>query len=142
MERAYRCAQNAALDGEVPVGAVLVKNDTCMAEAGNACIGLNDASAHAEILVLRKAGQAMGNYRLVDTTLFVTLEPCMMCVGAIIHARVERLVFAATDPKTGAVCSVHHLLDAEFVNHKVQWCGGVMEQACRQMLQSFFKSRR
>jgi tRNA(adenine34) deaminase len=142
MCRALELAQNAEALGEVPVGAVLVKDDKIIAEGWNCPISTNDPTAHAEIMALRAGGLALNNYRLVDTTLYVTLEPCAMCMTAIIHARVKRLVFGAYDPKRGAVCSALQLADAEFLNHKVEWLGGVLEEECAAVLRAFFKRRR
>jgi tRNA(adenine34) deaminase len=142
MRHALRLAQRAEVLGEVPVGAVLVRNDRCLAEGWNSPIADNDPSAHAEINVLREAGKQIGNYRLLDTTLYVTLEPCIMCVGAIVHARVKRLVFGAVDPKRGAVCSAFSLSDAGFLNHKLMWDGGILEAECSEILRDFFKARR
>lgn len=142
MRHALRLAQRAEQQGEVPVGAVLVKDGRCIAEAWNQPIQSNDPTAHAEIVALRKAGQTLKNYRLIDTTLYVTLEPCVMCMGAIAHARVKRLVFGAFDPKRGAVCHALALSDAPFLNHSVEWSGGVLEQPCSEILIDFFKARR
>lgn len=142
MRHALRLAQRAELIGEVPVGAVLVKDENLLAEGWNSPIASNDPSAHAEINALREGGARIGNYRLVDTTLYVTLEPCIMCMGAIAHARVERLVFGAYDPKRGAVCHALSLADADFLNHAVIWQGGVLEMECSELLKDFFKRRR
>jgi tRNA(adenine34) deaminase len=142
MWHALRMAQRAEQQGEVPVGAILVKNQLCIAEGWNQPIQLNDPTAHAEMQAIRKAGQAVQNYRLVDSTLYVTLEPCVMCMGAIAHARIKRLVFGAYDPKRGAVCHALQLSEAPFLNHKVEWLGGVLEQNCAEILTDFFKSRR
>ncbi len=142
MWHALRMAQRAEQQGEVPVGAVLVQNQDCIAEGWNQPIHLNDPTAHAEILAIRKAGLALQNYRLIDTTLYVTLEPCVMCMGAIAHARINRLVFGAYDPKRGAVCHALQLSDAPFLNHKVEWLGGTLEQNCAEILTDFFKARR
>jgi tRNA(adenine34) deaminase len=142
MRHAIRLAQRAELLGEVPVGAVLVKDNQCLAESWNALIASNDVTAHAEINVLREAGKRIANYRLVDTTLYVTLEPCVMCMGAIVHARIKRLVFGAYDPKRGAVCNALSLADAHFLNHNVSWQGGVLETNCSELLKDFFRSRR
>ncbi|MGR9116892.1 MAG: tRNA adenosine(34) deaminase TadA [Gammaproteobacteria bacterium] len=142
MRHAIRLAQRAEDSGEVPVGAVIVQNDVCIAEGWNKPIALNDPSAHAEMIAIRKAGGVLQNYRLNDTTMYVTLEPCVMCMGAIVHARVRRLVFAATDAKRGAVCSVLNLADADFLNHRIEWQGGVMERECSLMLKEFFRARR
>jgi tRNA(adenine34) deaminase len=121
MAHALALAELAYARDEVPVGAVLVHDDIIIGESYNQPITLHDPSAHAEILAIRAAAKAIKNYRLINTTLYVTLEPCVMCIGAMIHARIQRLVFAATDPKTGAVCSVTPLLDAPFFNHSVKW---------------------
>lgn len=142
MRHAIRLAQRAEEQGEVPVGAVMVLDDRCIAEAWNQPIQANDPTAHAEILALRKAGQQLQNYRLIDTTLYVTLEPCVMCMGGIAHARVKRLVFGAYDPKRGAVCHALQLSDAPFLNHRIDWTGGVLEQSCSELLTDFFKARR
>ncbi len=142
MRYAIRLAQLAEDQGEVPVGALLVKDDRCIAEAWNQPIQTHDPTAHAEIVAMRKAGQVLDNYRLIDTTLYVTLEPCVMCMGAIAHARVKRLVFGAYDPKRGAVCHALQLSDAEFLNHKVEWTGGVLQTDCADLLGDFFKARR
>lgn len=142
MRYAIRLAQRAEQHGEVPVGAILVKDDRCIAEGWNASIGQHDPSAHAEIVALRAAGKAVGNYRLVNTTLYVTLEPCVMCIGAISQARIHRLVFGATDPKRGAVCSALALADTAFLNHRIIWQGGVLTDDCAALLKDFFRSRR
>lgn len=142
MRHAIRLAQRAEQQGEVPVGAVMVLDDRCIAEGWNQPIQSNDPSAHAEIVALRKAGQQLQNYRLTDTTLYVTLEPCVMCMGAIANARVRRLVFGAYDPKRGAVCHALQLSDAPFLNHRIEWVGGVLEQGCAELLTDFFKARR
>jgi tRNA(adenine34) deaminase len=142
MRHAIRLAQRAEQQGEVPVGAIVVKNDKCIAEGWNASISLHDPSAHAEIVALRIAGKALGNYRLVNTTLYVTLEPCVMCVGALSQARVNRLVFGAADPKRGAVCSAIALADASFLNHRMTWQGGVLANECAALLKNFFRARR
>lgn len=142
MWHALRLAQRAEQQGEVPVGAVLVRDDYCIAEGWNQPIQLHDPTAHAEMQVLRKAGSAIENYRLIDTTLYVTLEPCVMCMGAIAHARVKRLVFGAYDPKRGAVCHALQLSDAPFLNHKIDWLGGVLQANCAELLTDFFKARR
>ena len=142
MQQALMLAQKAELQDEVPVGAVIVKDNQLIAEGWNQPIQSNDPSAHAELMAMRNAGQALNNYRLTDTTLYVTLEPCSMCVGAIIHSRVKRLVFGAYDMRTGATGSAIDLIGASFHNHKVEVQGGVLEDDCRQMLQSFFKKRR
>jgi len=143
MERAIALAHRAEEQGEVPVGAIVVRNDEMIGEGWNSPISGHDPSAHAEIEALRDAGQRAGNYRLPDATLYVTLEPCVMCAGAIIHARIKRLVFGAYDPKSGAAGSVFDLLpsDGRF-NHRVTAEGGVLKQACAEQLKAFFKKRR
>lgn len=142
MRHAIRLAQRAQEHGEVPIGAVLVKDNRVIAEGWNIPIAAHDATAHAEIIAIRKAGQILENYRLVDTTLYVTLEPCVMCLGAISHARIKRLVFGATDPKRGAVCSALELTAAPFLNHVVEWQGGILETECSTLLRDFFRARR
>lgn len=142
MWHALRLAQRAEQQGEVPVGAVLVRDGLCIAEGWNQPIQLHDPTAHAEMQALRKAGSAVENYRLIDTSLYVTLEPCVMCMGAIAHARVKRLVFGAYDPKRGAVCHALQLSDAPFLNHKIDWLGGVLQANCAELLTYFFKARR
>ena len=142
MALAIKQAVKADKEGEVPVGAVLVKDGQLIAQAHNQPISTNDATAHAEIQLLRAAGRQQKNYRLIDTTIFVTLEPCVMCLGAMMNARVARIVFGAYDPKTG-VCGSHADLTTEsFFNHEIEITGGVLEKECTELLQSFFKSRR
>jgi len=142
MRYAIRLAQRAETAGEVPVGALLVKNEKVIAEGWNAVIETHDPSAHAEVVAVRRAGKVLENYRLIDTTLYVTLEPCVMCMGAISHARVKRLVFGAFDEKRGAVCNALNLAAAPFLNHRVDWQGGVLEDVCSQLLKDFFAARR
>lgn len=142
MRHAIRLAQRAEQQGEVPVGAVIVKDDRCVAEGWNIPITSHDPTAHAEIVALRSAGIQVANYRLTDATLYVTLEPCVMCIGAMSHARIKRLVFGAYDPKRGAVCNALCLTDASFLNHRISWDGGVLETECSEMLRDFFKARR
>ena len=142
MQKALELAQKAQAEDEVPVGALIVKDDQLIAEGFNLPIKSNDPSAHAEMVALRNAGQALHNYRLVDTTLYVTLEPCSMCVGAMIHARVKRLVFGAFDAKTGAAGSAINLIGDDVHNHKVEVVGGVLETDCRELLQDFFRRKR
>ncbi len=143
MRQALTLAQQGSAVGEVPVGAVLVRGDEVIGQGWNQPIISKDPTAHAEIVALRQAAQAQNNYRLPDTTLYVTLEPCTMCVGAMIHARVGRLVFGASEPRSGAVCSHFRLLDAEGIyNHRVVWEQGVLVEECSVMLTSFFKNRR
>lgn len=142
MHEALALAHRAAADGEVPVGAVLVKDGVVIAEGWNRPIGLHDPSAHAEMQALRAASVRLGNYRLNGTTLYVTLEPCVMCAGAIVHARVQRLVFGARDPKAGAVDSVYDVIARPRLNHVVAWEGGVLEELCGTVLREFFRARR
>ena len=142
MRYAFRLAQRAEQQGEVPVGALVVKDDQCIAEGWNCSIATHDPTAHAEMVALRKAGRELENYRLCDSTLYVTLEPCVMCMGAISHARIKRLVFGAFDPKRGAVCHALSLTDASFLNHRISWVGGVLETECSQLLSGFFRVRR
>ena len=143
MRRALRCAEAAGKYGEVPVGAVLVAAEgAVLAEAGNASIRQHDPTAHAEMLVLRSAGKAVGNYRLSGTTLYVTLEPCPMCASALVHARVARIVFAAADPKTGACGSVFELARNEHLNHSIEVEGGLLAGDAALLLKEFFLARR
>jgi tRNA(adenine34) deaminase len=142
MQHALGLAGRAEAAGEVPVGAVLVQGDELIAEGWNRPIGEHDPTAHAEIIVLRAAGQSLGNYRLAGTTLYVTLEPCLMCVGAIVHARVARLVFGAHDPKSGAVSSVCPGFEMPGLNHRVESSGGILAEECGEQLKRFFQARR
>jgi len=142
MQQALTLARKAEEAGEVPVGALIIRDGELIAEGWNRPISSHDATAHAEIMALRSAGEKLGNYRLLDTELFVTLEPCPMCVGAILHARVKRVVFAASDPKTGALGGAYNLLEAGSHNHVFEVESGVLADEAREILQSFFKSRR
>ena len=142
MQLALVEAQKARALGEVPVGAVLVSNNQVIATGHNQPIGNNDPSAHAEVAALRAAGQNLSNYRLPNTTLYVTLEPCMMCCGAIMHARISRVVYGAADAKTGCVHSVLNLFDNPRLNHHTMVEGGVLAEECAQVLKDFFKERR
>ena len=142
MRHALELAGRALEAGEVPVGAVLVLGDHIVAEGWNRPIATHDPTAHAEIIALRAAGPVLENYRLIDTTLYVTLEPCVMCMGAISHARVRRIVYGATDPKRGAAGSILQLADAEFLNHRIEVTGGVLGDECAVQLRTFFKARR
>ncbi|QWE05967.1 tRNA adenosine(34) deaminase TadA [Polynucleobacter sp. JS-JIR-5-A7] len=142
MEQAIEQAQLAATANEVPVGAVLVRDGKVISRGFNQPISHHDPSAHAEMLALREAARVEANYRLPGTTLYVTLEPCAMCSGAILHARVERLVFGALDPKTGAAGSVLDVFSSKEINHQTSVEGGVMSEECGQLLRSFFKERR
>ncbi len=142
MQRALALARRAGEADEVPVGALLVKDGAIIAEGWNRPISNADPTAHAEIVVLRDAAAKLNNYRLPRTTLYVTIEPCTMCVGAMLHARVERLVFGAPEPRAGAVVSQFRLLDGNHYNHSMQWDGGVLEQPCAELLKAFFQARR
>jgi len=143
MGRALELARIAERNGEVPVGAlVLDAGGDLVGEGWNQPITRHDPTAHAEIVALRAAAQALGNYRLPGTTLYVTLEPCPMCAGAIVHARIERVVFAASDPRTGAASSVFNLLDNDKLNHRVMIEGGLMQADSSRLLQDFFSARR
>ncbi len=142
MEIALNEANIAMDENEIPVGAVLVKNDRLIAKSHNQPIKKNDPTAHAEIQLLREAGLQEKNYRLVGSTLYVTLEPCAMCFGAMIHARIERIVFGASDPKTGVCGSCINLNEANFFNHKISITGGILENQSSELLRLFFKSRR
>ncbi len=142
MQLALEQAHAAAQAGEVPVGAVVVREGQVIAEGKNSPVTSSDPTAHAEVNAMRAAAKALGNYRLDDCTLYVTLEPCVMCSGALLHARFKRVVFGATEPKTGALMSVVQLLDNPQLNHQTQWQGGVMAQASAQLLKTFFEQRR
>jgi tRNA(adenine34) deaminase len=135
-------ARKGGAEGEVPVGAILVAGGQMIARGHNRSIGLLDPTAHAEILVLREGAVELGNYRLSGCVLYVTLEPCAMCAGALIQARIERLVFGAEDPKAGAVRSVYALLEDDRQNHRVEVRGGVLREDCRLVLRQFFQERR
>ena len=142
MQRAIELAKKAEARDEVPVGAIVVYEDKIIGEGWNQPITSDDPTAHAEIMAIRAASTYLNNYRLPNTTLYVTLEPCAMCAGAIIHARIARLVYAVDDPKTGACGSVFNLLQTEELNHTVEIEKGVMEEECRSLIQSFFKEKR
>jgi tRNA(adenine34) deaminase len=142
MQQAIEQAQLAALAGEVPVGAVLVRDGQVISKAFNKPITIHDPSAHAEMLALRQAALAEQNYRLPGTTLYVTLEPCTMCAGAMLHARVDRIVFGTPDPKTGAAGSVLDVFAMKQINHQTTIEGGMMSEECGQLLRNFFKERR
>jgi tRNA(adenine34) deaminase len=142
MEQALAEAARGAEEGEVPVGAVVVSDGEVIAQAHNRPISTNDPTAHAEVLVLRAAAQHLSNYRLTDCDLYVTLEPCAMCVGALVHARVRRLVYAAADPKGGAVVSCMRLLESPHWNHQIEVTGGVLAEESAALLQRFFTLRR
>lgn len=142
MELALAEAESAGARGEVPVGAVLVHGGEVLAAAGNAPVGSNDCTAHAEIRVLRAAGARLGNYRLPHTTLYVTLEPCAMCIGALVHARVARVVYGARDPKSGAAGGAFDLAGRAEHNHRLRVEGGVLQARCGNLLRTFFRERR
>ena len=142
MQIALNLAHQAALNGEVPVGAIIVKNGVIIGRGSNAPIGLHDPTAHAEIIAMRQAAQHLGNYRLINCTLYVTLEPCAMCSGAMQHARIEKLVYGASDPKTGACGSVINLMAEPKLNHHTEVVGGVLAEECGAVLTAFFKQRR
>jgi tRNA(adenine34) deaminase len=142
MRVALARARAAAAAGEVPVGAVLVRGEAIIASGYNAPIASHDATAHAEIAALRAGGQALGSYRLVDTTLYVTLEPCVMCAAAMVHARVRRLVFGAWDPRAGGAGSVIDVFALPGLNHRVDVFGGVLMEECALLLREFFAERR
>ncbi len=142
MRRALALADAAAVAGEVPVGALVVRDGECLGEGYNQVISATDPSAHAEIVALRAAARKVGNYRLSGAVLYVTLEPCTMCCGALVHARVETLVFGATEPRAGVVCSQASALAAPWYNHRVKWLGGVLAEESSRRLQAFFQARR
>ena len=142
MQRALGLAQLGRESGEVPVGAVVVLDGAIVGEGFNQPIGAHDPTAHAEIVALRQAGQCIGNYRLTGATLYVTIEPCQMCVGAMIHARVARLVYGAPEPKAGAIESAMRAHEHPSLNHRLEVSGRVLEDECRALMQSFFAERR
>lgn len=142
MRHALQLANNAQQQGEIPVGAVLVKDNKIVGEGWNQSINLHDPSAHAEMMAIREAGRNLQNYRLVDCSLYVTLEPCPMCAGLLIHSRIQRLVFGATDFKTGAAGSLIDLLNDQRMNHQVEVSCGVLAKECGDKLSTFFKQRR
>ncbi|MFH2122596.1 MAG: tRNA adenosine(34) deaminase TadA [Pseudomonadota bacterium] len=142
MQLALEQAKQAAARGEVPVGAVITHGETLLAAAANRPIAGNDPTAHAEILAIRAAAEKIGNYRLLDTTLYVTLEPCIMCMGAILHARIQRLVFGALDPKTGAAQSRYTIGGDGLLNHCLDIEGGLLGDESSRLLKDFFKERR
>ena len=142
MRAAIAQAELASAAGEVPVGAVIVYNDELLSFAYNSPVSSHDPSAHAEILAIRKAAAILKNYRLCGTILYVTLEPCMMCAGAIIQARIARLVFGASDPKNGAAQSLYHIFDDRRLNHAVSVQGGVLREECGEILSGFFRRKR
>ena len=142
MKHALMLAERSREEGEVPVGALIVKDDELIAEGWNRPIDTHDATAHAEIMAIREAGRVLNNYRLPDTRIYVTLEPCTMCAGAIIHARIGQLFFGAPDPRTGTAGSAIDLFSQTYHNHQVNVTGGIMQDECGEILKSFFKARR
>ena len=142
MRRALALADRAENEGEVPIGAVVVRDDELLGEGWNQVISARDPTAHAEIVALRDAARVADNYRLPGAILYVTLEPCTMCAGALVHARIAHLVFGATEPRAGVVCSTFSLLEQPWYNHKVEWQGGVLAQESTDRLQAFFQARR
>jgi tRNA(adenine34) deaminase len=142
MRQAVALARQAAENGEVPVGAVVVIEGTVVGRGSNSPIGLNDPTAHAEIIALREAASAIGNYRLESASLYVTLEPCAMCAGALVNARIERLIFGARDLRFGGVRSKFRLADSELLNHRVEIVEGVLGAECLELVKDFFEGRR
>jgi len=143
MNEALVEAREAYIKGEVPVGAVIISSEgKVLARAHNETISRKDPTAHAEILALRRAGKKLNNYRLIDTTFYVTIEPCIMCMGALVHARVFHLVYGAKDPKGGAAYSIYNIPEDSRINHKIKVSSGVLERECRDIIQSFFRRRR
>lgn len=142
MRRAIELAEQGERLGEIPVGAVIVCDDVIIGEGFNQPISSHDPTAHAEVVALRAAANHVKNYRLVNSTLYVTLEPCTMCVGALIHARIARLVFGTTEPKAGAVVSQSQLLDASYFNHRMAMQSGILAESCQHQLSDFFRRRR
>ena len=142
MQRAIELAQKAESQDEVPVGAVIVYKDQIIGEGWNQPVSSNDPTAHAEIMALREAGKKIGNYRLLNASMYVTLEPCAMCASAIVHARLAKLVYAVEDPKTGACGSVFNLLQTDELNHRVEVERGILADECQSLIQTFFKKKR
>lgn len=142
MQYALTLADKAQQQGEIPVGAVLVKDDEVIGEGWNQSITLNDPSAHAEVMAIRDAGQNIENYRLIDTTLYVTLEPCPMCAGALVHSRVARLVYGASDEKTGSAGSIMDLVNHPQLNHQLEVTAGISADQCSEKISAFFRMRR
>ena len=142
MQQAIALAQKAKQANEVPIGAVVVINNEIIGTGFNCPIATCDPTAHAEIIALRQAAKTLNNYRLLNTSLYVTVEPCLMCTGAMLHARIKRLIFGATDPKTGAVISVCNSLDTNQLNHKIQYQHGILAAKCSKIISDFFKLRR
>lgn len=142
MQHALTLAEQAARHGEVPVGAVVVLNNEIIGEGFNQPISTSDPTAHAEIIALRNAAKKIGNYRLNESILFVTIEPCLMCAGSLVHARIKKVVFGASEPKAGAIISAHSVLDNPKLNHVVEYQGGVLSNECRFIISEFFKNKR
>ena len=142
MEKALSQAKKALSHGEVPVGSIVVLDNQIISEGYNCPISTHDCSAHAEMVALRCAAKKVENYRLINSTLYVTLEPCLVCVGAMIHARIHRLVFGTYDPKAGVVCSQINSLEFSWLNHNIKYTGGVLAEECGEILKQFFKERR
>ncbi len=142
MEQALVYAKQAEQLDEIPVGAIIVKDNQLISAGYNRSITDNDPSAHAEMIAVREAGKVLNNYRLIDCTLYVTLEPCSMCAGLLVHSRIKRLVFGAADAKTGSAGSIMNLLQEPRLNHQVEITGGVLETQCAEIISSFFKRRR
>lgn len=142
MTQALKLADQAEAEGEIPVGAIVVQDNTIIAQGWNRSICTHDPSAHAEMLAIRNAGQHLKNYRMLDCTLYVTLEPCSMCAGLLVHSRIKRLVYGADDAKTGAVNSVVNLVQHPQFNHQIEVTSGVLAQECGNKLSAFFKRRR
>jgi len=142
MRKAMKLARFAQSKGEIPVGAILVQNDKLIASGCNLSITLNDPSAHAEMIAIRRAGQKLNNYRIVNTTLYVTLEPCPMCAGLLVHSRISRLVFGASDLKTGAAGSVMDICNHAVLNHQIDVEPDVLKDDCSQLISMFFRKRR
>ncbi len=142
MQEALTLARKAGAIGEVPVGAVVVKQGAIIGRGWNHPIAAHDPTAHAEIIAIREAARTLGNYRLMDTTLYVTLEPCAMCAGAMVHARVSRLVFGAPDPRAGAAGSLFNIVQTPALNHRVDLAAGVLAEQCGELLKVFFSQRR
>jgi tRNA(adenine34) deaminase len=142
LQHAIKLAKKAEREGEVPIGAVVVFENKIIGEGWNQCISLCDPTAHAEMIALREAGKYLKNYRFIHTTLYTTLEPCLMCANAMIHARIANLIFGAFDLKNGAVSSQVKAFDLPYLNHKIHWEGGRLEKECGQLLREFFKSKR
>ena len=142
MQHAFQLAKKSEEHNEVPVGAIVVYRNEIIGEGWNHPISSNNPTAHAEIMALKKAGKKIGNYRLLDSTMYVTLEPCVMCAGAMVHARIAKLVYAVDDQKTGACGSVFNIVQTEELNHNIEIKKGVLEKECQALIQDFFKEKR